>query len=98
MEALKITPGLNKNLKICHKPNRGIIYEIAEKGKPIIHLLDIRSLAIKNGLPIDPIPFPEIGKEDIYYQIKCPKTTIIVILGIIITLLLIFKQKEISRL
>lgn len=98
MEALKITPGLNKNLKICHKPNRGIIYEIAERGKPIIHLLNIRSLAIKNGLPIDPIPFPEIGKGNIYYQIKYPKTTIIVVLGIIITLLLIFKQKEISRL
>ena len=97
-EALKITSGLNKNLKICHKPNRGIIYEIAEKGKPIIHLLDIRSLAIKNGLPIDPIPLPEIGKGDIYYQIKYSKPITMAVLGIVITLLLIFKQKETSRL
>jgi len=66
VEALKRSPGLNKKLKICRKPNRGMIYEMAEKDIPIIHLLDICSLAIKNGLPIDPIPFPEIGKRDIY--------------------------------
>jgi len=90
-EALKITPGLNKNLKICHKPNRGIIYEIAEKGKPIIHLLDIRNLALKNGLPLDPIPFPEIGKGDIYYQIKYSKPITMAVLGIVITLLLILR-------
>jgi len=92
VEALKIPPGLNKNLRICHKPNRGIIYEMAEKDIPIIHLLDIRSLAIKNGLPIDPIPFPEIGKEDIYYQMKYSRTIIIITLGIIISSLLIFRN------
>lgn len=90
-EVLKIPPGLNKNLKICHQPNRGIIYEMAEKDVPIIHLLDIRSLAIRNGLPIEPIPFSEIGKGNIYFQIKYSRTIIIVTLGIILTLLLIFK-------
>jgi len=91
-EVLKIPPGLNKNLKICHQPNRGIIYEMVEKDIPLIHLLDIRSLAIKNGLPLDPIPLPEIGKGDIYYQIKYSKTIIIVVLGIIIFFLLFFKN------
>ena len=70
---------------------------MAEKDIPIIHLLDIRNLALKNGLPLDPIPLPEIGKGNIYYQIKYSKTIISVVLGIIIILLLIFKQKEISR-
>ena len=60
--------------------------------------MDIRNLAIKNGLPIDPIPFPEIGKGDIYYQIKYSKPITMAVLGIVITLLLIFKQKETSRL
>jgi len=91
VDALKIPPGLNKNLKICRKPNRGIIHEMAEKDIPIIHLLDIRSLAIKNGLPIDPVPFPEIGKGNIYFQTKYSRTVIIIVLGIIITLLLILK-------
>ena len=98
VEALKISPGLNKKLKICRKPNRGIIYEMAEKDIPIIHLLDIRSLAIKNGLPIDPVPFPEIGKGNIYFQTKYSRTVIIIVLGIIITLLLIFKQNKILKL
>ena len=53
--------------------------------------MDIRSLAIKNGLPIDPIPLPEIGKGDIYYQIKYSKPITMAVLGIIITLLLILR-------
>lgn len=89
---LKIPPGLNKNIKICHQLNRGIIYEMAEKDIPIIHLLDIRNLALKNGLPLDPIPMPEIGKGDIYYQIKYSKPIIMAVLGIIITLLLILRK------
>ena len=72
VDALKIPPGLNKNLKICHKPNRGIIYEMAENNIPIIHLLDIRSLAIKNSLLIDPFPFPEIDKGNICFRINTP--------------------------
>ena len=89
---LKIQPGLNKNPKICHQPNRGIIYEMAEKNIPIIHLLDIRNLALKNGLPLDPIPLPEIGKGDIYYQIKYSNPIIMAVSGVIITLLLFFKN------
>lgn len=92
IEALKIPPGLNKNLKICHNLNRGIIYEMAEKGIPIIHLLDIRNLALKNGLPLDPIPLPEIGKGDIYFQTKYSRILIIVTLGIIISSVLIFRH------
>jgi len=88
---LNIPPGLNKNLKICRQPNRGTIYEMAEKDIPIIHLLDIHNLALKSGLPLDPIPLPESGKGDIYSQIKYSKTIIIVVLGITITFLLILR-------
>jgi hypothetical protein len=66
---------------------------MAEKGIPLIHLLDVRNLALKSGLPLDPIPLPEIGKGDIYYQIKYSKTIIMVVLGIII-FLLIFLNKN----
>ncbi|GAH22597.1 unnamed protein product, partial [marine sediment metagenome] len=47
--------------KIPDHPERGLIFEYQNLGIPIIHLLNIRDLAVKNGLPIDPIPLPEIG-------------------------------------
>jgi poly-gamma-glutamate system protein len=47
---------------------RGLIFEYQNLGVPVIHLLDIRDLAIKNRLPIDPMPLPEIGSGGAYQQ------------------------------
>ncbi|MEA1963659.1 MAG: poly-gamma-glutamate system protein [Candidatus Aerophobetes bacterium] len=92
-DALKIPNGLNKSLKIPHQSNQGIIYEMAKKGIPVIHLLYIRTLAVKNGLPIDPIPLPKVGEGRIYYKTKYSRTSIIITLGTIMGLLLIFRYK-----
>ncbi len=68
--------------KIPDHPERGLIFEYQNLGVPIIHLLNIRDLAIKNGLPVDPIPLPEIGEGGIYWQIVYNKPIIILIIGI----------------
>ncbi|HEX9971811.1 MAG TPA: poly-gamma-glutamate system protein, partial [bacterium] len=56
---LKIKPGLNKPNSIPPKAERGILFEMAARNVPIIHLLYIKGLALKYGLPWDPIPLPE---------------------------------------
>jgi poly-gamma-glutamate system protein len=67
--SLKYPNGLVLNeLEIPDNGERGLIFEYQSVGIPVIHLLDIRDLAIKNGLPIDPIPFPEIGTTGVYHQ------------------------------
>ena len=48
-------------------PERGLIFEYAGRGIPVIHLLNIRDLAMSRGLPIDPVPFPSIGEGGVYY-------------------------------
>jgi len=68
--------------KIPDHPERGLIFEYQNLGVPIIHLLNIRDLAVKNGLPIDPIPLPEIGEGGVYRQIVYSKPTIILVIGI----------------
>ncbi len=67
---------------------RGLIFEFSSKGIPVINLLNIRELAVKHGLPIDPVPLPAVGTGDIYYQIKYNK--FIGIFTIIILILIIF--------
>ena len=68
--------------KIPDHPERGLIFEYQSLGIPIIHLLNIRNLAIKNGLPIDPVPFPEIGEGGVYWRIVYNKYIIILVIAI----------------
>jgi poly-gamma-glutamate system protein len=68
--------------KIPDHPERGLIFEYQNLGIPIIHLLNIRDLAVKNGLPIDPVPLPEIGEGGVYRRIVYNKYIIILVIGI----------------
>jgi poly-gamma-glutamate system protein len=54
--------------EIPEHSERGLIFEYQNLGVPVIHLLNIRELALRNGIPIDPIPFPEIGAGGVYQQ------------------------------
>jgi len=80
--------------KIPDYPERGLIFEYQSLGIPIIHLLNIRDLAIKNGLPIDPTPLPEIGEGGVYWQIAYNKIIIIVVI-LIVFLYLFWSYKTI---
>jgi len=40
---------------------RGVLFEMAFLGVPVIHLLHLRGLALRYGLPWDPLPLPEVG-------------------------------------
>ena len=68
--------------KIPDHPERGLIFEYQNLGVPIIHLINIRDLAIKNGLPIDPVPPPQIGEGGVYRQIVYSKPIIILVIAI----------------
>lgn len=47
-------------------PARGLIFEYAAMGLPVINLIDIRGIAIRNGIPVDPIPLPNPGDGRVY--------------------------------
>ncbi len=59
--ALKVKPGLNRKLPLPDPAERGVLFEMADRKIPVIHLLFIKGLAMKYGLPWDPIPLPEVG-------------------------------------
>ena len=41
-------------------PARGLLFEFAARGVPVVHLLHVKGLARANGLPFDPVPFPPL--------------------------------------
>jgi poly-gamma-glutamate system protein len=58
---LEVKPGLNRNISLPAKSERGVLFEMAAQDIPCIHLLFIKGLAMKYGLPWDPIPLPKPG-------------------------------------
>jgi poly-gamma-glutamate system protein len=59
---LELRPGLTEVKKIPPPEKRGVIQEMASRGVPVVHLLFIRGLAERCGLPWDPVPLPEPGE------------------------------------
>ncbi len=83
--------------KIPENPERGLIFEYQNLGVPIVHLLNIRDLAVKNGLPIDPIPLPEIGEGGVYRQKSYNKAIIFLVIGMeFLYLFWAFKNKKLN--
>ncbi len=62
-EILKLRPGFNPAATVFVPPagRRGLIQEMAARGIPVIHLLYVKGLADRYGLPWDPFPFPVSG-------------------------------------
>jgi len=51
---LSIPNGLHLHYEGCRDNERGVITRISEQGIPFIHLLNIKDLAVQNGIPIAP--------------------------------------------
>jgi len=58
---LDLDPGLSLEMPLPEVERRGVVFEMASRRIPIVHLLHIRGLALRYGLPWDPLPLPEIG-------------------------------------
>ena len=63
-----VPSGLTMSLPMMNYPMRGVLIQMAEEGIPVIHLLNIRQLAKKYGLPISPTPLPLPGEGEIFIQ------------------------------
>ncbi|MBE0603605.1 MAG: hypothetical protein IH611_08255, partial [Deltaproteobacteria bacterium] len=58
LEGHRIPTGLLEKVPPVRNPERGIIFLMGERGVPVIHLLEIKSIAARYGIPVDPSPLP----------------------------------------
>jgi poly-gamma-glutamate system protein len=65
-EVLKFGPGLLRGPLVLPPDGRGVLQEMAARGVPVIHLLNIRGLCERYALPWDPRPLPEAGRAAVY--------------------------------
>ncbi len=67
---LNVNPGLNKHIRLPSVQKRGVLFAMAARGIPTIHLLFIRGLVLQYGLPWDPVLLPKPGSGDFYQPVK----------------------------
>ena len=61
LQVLDVKPGLHLSLPVPPLSGRGVLFDMAARRVPVIHLLFIKGLVMQAGLPWDPIPLPKPG-------------------------------------
>jgi poly-gamma-glutamate system protein len=80
-EILKVSPGLAVFSHLPPRERRGMIFEMAARRVPVIHLLYIKGLCDRYGLTWDPAPLPEPGKGGFYGQKEVNPRAFLVLAG-----------------
>lgn len=70
----------------------GLVQLFLKDGIPVIHLLNIKSLAADYGLPIDPVPLPEPGEGGVYSEVRYRKE--IAVIGLALAAALLWLSRE----
>ncbi|MCK4357448.1 MAG: poly-gamma-glutamate system protein [Candidatus Cloacimonetes bacterium] len=101
-----LSPGLHRYVSTKNIPIKGTMFLFAEKGIPILHLLNIPKVAEIYDLPIAPVPLPEPGIGKVFVEEYHNITVTAISLGIMIILIVIvilfdhkqqkFTEKEIN--
>ncbi len=60
-EVLKVAPGLAGRVAVPPPSRRGVLQAMAAAGVPVVHLLNVKGLCERYGLPWDPRPLPRPG-------------------------------------
>lgn len=95
-----LKPGLNRIVSTKNIPMKGTLFLFAEEGMPIIHLLDIQTIAEMYNIPIAPVPLPEPGTGSLFIeeQYNLIVTAISLVILIIAIAIVIFFDKSQERL
>jgi poly-gamma-glutamate system protein len=93
--ALELRPGLNTRVVLPPEEERGVLHEMAARGRPVIHLLNLRGLASRYGLAWDPVPLPRAGTSRFLRTRSRPPLTVTLLTVLFLALVgvLLFPRK-----
>jgi poly-gamma-glutamate system protein len=66
-ESYEFAPGLTLRPVACTAGTPGLAMRLSQQGLPLLHVLNMRRLALELGLPFDPIPLPTPGNNPAVY-------------------------------
>jgi len=68
MGADLLRPGVNRKIPQHNWTQRGVLHHFAARGVPVIHVLNVESIARTYGLPLMPERVPPVGQGRIFYR------------------------------
>jgi poly-gamma-glutamate system protein len=68
LDAYQLPSGSVQGRLSCRDGIPGLIHDLAHQGRPVLHLLNIKRLALDWGLPYDPMPLPSPGENALIYS------------------------------
>lgn len=95
-EILRLKPGLVKIRRFPPTEKRGMLYEMAARKIPVIHLLYIKGLAQRYGLEWDPVPLPQPGEGSLYQLAREKQLSYIFLVAVyflLVAVVIIFRGK-----
>ena len=95
-EILKLRPGLVKIKQFPPTEKRGVIFAMASRRIPVIHLLFIKGLVERYGLGWDPVPLPQPGKGKIYQLVGKRQSSFLFLAAsyfLLVIIVLVFRNK-----
>jgi len=63
VDAYRVPTGVVLGRLPCEGGVPGLIHDFAARGIPVVHILNVKRLALEWGLPLDPKPLPSIGQN-----------------------------------
>ena len=66
-ESYEWPPGLTRRAPPCSDGTPGLAMRLAVDGLPVLHIINLRRLALEWGLPFDPTPLPIPGNNRAIY-------------------------------
>ena len=85
---LTLRPGITEVAIIPPAGKRGVIQEMALRKIPVIHLLFVKGLADRYGLPWDPLPLPRPGEGSLFLASGRAALLPIVLAGLYVILMI----------
>jgi poly-gamma-glutamate system protein len=95
-EILKLRPGLVEIKQFPPADKRGVIFAMASRKTPVIHLLYIKGLVDRYGLSWDPVPLPQPGRGRIYQRVLKGQTSFLFLAAayfLLVTVVMVFRNK-----
>jgi hypothetical protein len=95
---LKVEPGVNREMKLPEKEETyGVVFAMAKRHIPVVHLLHIKGLLLKYGFPWDPTPLPKVSTEEFSQSRSTLNASLVVATSLyfsLIVMIFIWYRKE----
>jgi len=83
---MRIPSGLTMKLSRERIAGNGVMFKMADRGIPVIHILKIRELTYQYGLPLRPVN-PVIGEGSVFVEARYNSSVALIGLGVLLLVL-----------